>query len=50
MPPALFAFLFLVRGPRSVPDEYKPLIFVDGVRKRFPPPTIRIQHPKKAGK
>ncbi|CAE7570339.1 ML1 [Symbiodinium natans] len=32
---------------KSVPDEYKPMIFVNGVRKKFPAPTIRIQHPKK---
>lgn len=35
---------------KSVPDEYKPMIFANGVRKKFPAPTIRIQHPKKAGK
>lgn len=35
---------------RSVPDEYKPILLSNGVRKRFPAPTIRVQHPKKAGK
>ena len=35
---------------KSVPDEYKPVIFANGVKKRFPAPTIRIQHPKHAGK
>eukprot|EP00438_Fugacium_kawagutii_P018468 Skav204797 [mRNA] locus=scaffold763:452964:459404:+ [translate_table: standard] len=34
---------------KSVPEEYKPMIFSDGVPKRFPAPTIRVQHPKKAG-
>ena len=32
--------------PRSVPDEYKPMIFSQGVPKKFPAPTIRVQHPK----
>lgn len=35
---------------KSVPDEYKPMIFSQGIPKRFPAPTIRVQHPKKAGK
>ncbi|CAK9047904.1 unnamed protein product [Durusdinium trenchii] len=35
---------------KSVPDEYKPILLSNGVRKRFPAPTIRVQHPKKAGK
>mmetsp|Transcript_60735 Transcript_60735/g.113535 ORF Transcript_60735/g.113535 Transcript_60735/m.113535 type:complete len:289 (-) Transcript_60735:105-971(-) len=35
---------------KSVPDEYKPIIFLNGIRKKFPAPSIRIQHPKKAGK
>jgi hypothetical protein len=30
----------------SVPDEYKPLVFVDGVRVPFPPPTRRIRPPR----
>lgn len=34
---------------KSVPDEYKPMIFSQGVPKKFPAPTIRVQHPK-AGK
>mmetsp|Transcript_41490 Transcript_41490/g.51073 ORF Transcript_41490/g.51073 Transcript_41490/m.51073 type:complete len:258 (-) Transcript_41490:185-958(-) len=35
---------------KSVPEEYKPMIFSQGVAQRFPAPTIRVQHPKKAGK
>eukprot|EP00913_Durusdinium_trenchii_P020211 g18990.t1 len=30
---------------RSVPDEYKPVIFKDGVRVPFPRPTKRIKPP-----
>merc|ERR1712232_805976 len=30
----------------SVPEEWKPLIFVDGVSVAFPPPTKRIKAPK----
>jgi len=30
----------------SVPDEYKPVIFANGVRKPFPAPTRRIKSPK----
>lgn len=35
---------------KSVPDEYKPMILSQGIPKRFPAPTIRVQHPTKAGK
>lgn len=30
----------------SVPDEYRPAIFIDGVRARFPKPTRRIRLPR----
>lgn len=30
----------------SVPDEYKPVVFVDGKRVRFPPPTRKIRAPR----
>lgn len=30
----------------SVPDEYKPVVFVDGRRVRFPPPTRKIRAPR----
>lgn len=30
----------------SVPDEYKPLMYVDGVRVKFPPPTKKIRGPR----
>jgi RNA recognition motif-containing protein len=30
----------------SVPDEFKPVIFVDGVRIDFPPPTKPIKQPR----
>jgi hypothetical protein len=30
----------------TVPDEYKPVLFVNGKRKPFPPPTIRLKPPK----
>jgi len=30
----------------SVPDEYKPVVFIDGVRVPFPPPTKRIRAPR----
>ena len=30
---------------RSIPDEYKPVIFADGVRQPFPPPTRKIKRP-----
>jgi len=29
----------------SVPDEFKPIVLKDGVRKDFPPPTVSIQPP-----
>lgn len=30
----------------SVPDEYKPALYVDGIRVRFPAPTKRIRAPR----
>ena len=30
---------------RSVPDEYKPVIFKNGVRKNFPRPTKKVKAP-----
>merc|ERR1712226_203470 len=30
----------------SVPDEYKPVVFVNGNRVPFPPPTKRIRPPR----
>eukprot|EP00931_Biecheleriopsis_adriatica_P101652 TRINITY_DN76746_c0_g1_i1.p1 TRINITY_DN76746_c0_g1~~TRINITY_DN76746_c0_g1_i1.p1 ORF type:complete len:350 (+),score=76.64 TRINITY_DN76746_c0_g1_i1:83-1051(+) len=33
---------------KSVPDEYKPMLFADGVRLPFPAPTKRIKAPSKA--
>lgn len=30
----------------SVPDEFKPVIFADGVRIEFPPPTKPIKQPR----
>lgn len=30
----------------SVPDEYKPAFYVDGIRVMFPPPTKRIRAPR----
>mmetsp|Transcript_16464 Transcript_16464/g.31063 ORF Transcript_16464/g.31063 Transcript_16464/m.31063 type:complete len:269 (+) Transcript_16464:71-877(+) len=30
---------------KSVPDEYKPAIFADGIRQPFPPPTRKIKRP-----
>merc|ERR1712032_617872 len=30
----------------SVPDEYKPVVFVNGIRVPFPPPTKRIRPPR----
>lgn len=30
----------------SVPDDYKPMLFRDGVRINFPPPTRRIKAPR----
>ncbi|CAE7487271.1 ML4 [Symbiodinium pilosum] len=30
---------------RSVPDEFKPVIFKDGVRQEFPPATRRLKPP-----
>ena len=29
--------------PRSVPDEYKPVVFTDGVRQPFPCPTRKAR-------
>ncbi|CAJ1332279.1 unnamed protein product [Effrenium voratum] len=31
---------------KSVPDEYRPVIFANGVRQRFPPPTKFIKPPQ----
>ena len=30
---------------RSVPDEYEPVIFKNGVRKNFPRPTKKVKAP-----
>jgi len=30
----------------AVPDEYKPVLFLEGVRTPFPPPTRRIRAPR----
>ena len=30
---------------RDVPDEYKPVIFKNGVRKNFPRPTKKVKAP-----
>ena len=30
---------------KKVPDEYKPVIFEDGVRKTFPRPTKKVKAP-----
>jgi len=32
---------------KSVPDDYKPIIFSNGVRQTFPPPTKRIKAPSR---